>query len=328
MRHNDENAGLMAEVAALYFEQGMSQQEIAEKLYFSRSKVSRLLTRAIEDKIVQITINYPLERLEGIEAEIKSEFGLDEAIVIKSYDTTYQTLIRMTGKAAARYLDEVLPYHGTIGITWGATVYSTIEAMNPIRKKDIRVVPLMGVTEDCHNSAYDTPELVRKMVDKYGGSFSQIYSPLVVENDLVRNSLINEPIIKRVLQDAREVGIVLTSVGEFYNSRTKAWESHFTPEVKKKLEEEGTVGVLLAHFIKIDGSLADEDLDRKVIGISLEELKRIKNVVLVAGGQGKAKTVLGAVRGGYVNTLIIDETLAEKMLAYQKILCGRDNKLR
>lgn len=316
MRHNDENAGLMAEVASLYFEQGMSQQEIAKKLYFSRSKVSRLLNRATEENIVQITINYPLERLDETEAEIKKRFGLDMAVVIKSYDTTYQTLIRMIGKAAAQYLDEVLPYHGTIGISWGATVYNTIEAMEPARKKDIRVVPLMGVTEDCHNSAYDTPELVRKMVDKYGGSYSQIYSPLVVENDLVRNSLINEPIIKRVLQDAREVGIVLTSVGEFYNSRTKAWESHFTPEVKQRLEQEGTVGVLLAHFIKSDGSLADENLDRQVIGISLEELKRIKNVVLVAGGEGKAKTVAGAVRGGYVNTLIVDEKLADKLLTY------------
>lgn len=314
MRHNDENAGLMAEVASLYFEQGMSQQEIAAKLYFSRSKVSRLLTKAVEENIVKITINYPLERLDETEKKLQMQFGLDTVIVIKSYDTTYHTLIRMIGKAAAQYLDEVLPYHGTIGITWGETVYSTIEAMEPVRKKDIRVVPLMGMTEDCHNSAYDTPELVRKMVDKYGGSYSQIYSPLVVENDLVRNSLIREPIIKRVLQDAREVGIVLTSVGEFYNSRTKAWESHFTPEVKKKLEEEGTVGVLLAHFIKSDGSLADEALDKKVIGISLEELKNIKNVVLVAGGERKARTVLGAVKGGYINTLIVDETLAVKML--------------
>ena len=63
LRHNDENAGLMAEVASLYFEQGMSQQEIAAKLYFSRSKVSRLLTKAVEENIVKITINYPLERL-------------------------------------------------------------------------------------------------------------------------------------------------------------------------------------------------------------------------------------------------------------------------
>lgn len=314
MRHNDENAGLMAEVASLYFEQGMSQQEIAARLYFSRSKVSRLLTKAVEENIVKITINYPLERLDDIEEKIQKQFGLSTVIVIKSYDTTYHTLIRMIGKAAAKYLDEVLPYHGTIGITWGETVYSTIEAMEPARKKDIRVVPLMGMTEDCHNSAYDTPELVRKMVDKYGGSYSQIYSPLVVENDLVRNSLIREPIIKRVLQDAREVGIVLTSVGEFYNSRTKAWENHFTPEVKKKLEEEGTVGVLLAHFIRNDGSLADEALDKKVIGISLDELKAIKNVVLVAGGERKARTVLGAVRGGYINTLIVDETLAVKML--------------
>ena len=54
-------AGIMAEVASLYFERGLSQQEIADRLFFSRSKVSRLLSKAIEEKVEEIKINYPLE---------------------------------------------------------------------------------------------------------------------------------------------------------------------------------------------------------------------------------------------------------------------------
>lgn len=318
MRHSDENAGIMAEVASLYFEKQLSQKEIADRFYFSRSKVSRLLTRAVEEHIVEITVHYPMERISVLEAAVRASFPLNHVIVIKSFDTSYHALLRMVGKAAARYIDEHLPDNGSIGISWGETVYSTIEAMEPVRGKNLRVIQLMGTAEDCHSSAYDTPELLRKMVDKYGGSYSQIYSPLVVENDIVRNSLMKEPLIYRVLKEAREVNMVLTSVGEFYNSRTRAWESHFTPSVKQGLEAAGTVGVLLAHFIRIDGTLASPKLDKKVIGISLEELRQIKDVILAAGGEQKAKTVLGALRGGYINTLIVDERLAKKLLYYNQ----------
>ena len=105
MKINDEELGIMAEVASLYFEQNFSQQEIADKLYFSRSKVSRLLSKAIESKVVEITINYPLERIMNLEMKLKDIFELNEVIVIKDYSTTYEMLLKRLGNAAAQYLD-------------------------------------------------------------------------------------------------------------------------------------------------------------------------------------------------------------------------------
>lgn len=314
MRNSDENAGIMAEVASLYFEQRLSQQEIADRLFFSRSKVSRLLSKAIEQKVVEITINFPMERVYSIESELKSIYGLKEAIIIKDYGTSFPMLLKRVANTAAAHLDSILQIHTPLGITWGETVYNVVDAIKPSEKKYINVIQLMGSAEHEAHSAYDTPELVRKLVDKYDGNISQIYCPLVVENELVRDSLIKEPIIQRVLNEAKEAKVVLTSVGEFYNNKTKAWEPVLTPGVKQKLKQDGVVGVLLAHFIKADGSLVDEELDKKVIGISLEDLKNIDNVVAVAAGTKKAKSVFGALNGGYINTLIIDELLALEVL--------------
>lgn len=320
MKNSDENAGIMAEIASLYFEQEMSQQEIADRLFFSRSKVSRLLSKAIKAKIVEITINYPLDRVFHIEYELKTLFALKEAIVMKNFGTSPDMKMKRVSSIAAQYLDGIIKTHMPIGITWGETVFRVVSALKPSEQKDINVIQLMGSTEHDQNSAYDSPEIVRQMVEKYGGNYSQIYSPLVVENDIVRDSLCKEPMIRRVLDEAREAKVVLTSVGEFYNSRTKAWESSLTPTVKQKLRSEGAVGVLLAHFIKLDGSLADEELDRKVIGISLEDLRNIENVVAVVTGVKKAMSVLGALQGGYIDTLIVDEELASEVLRlYHKV---------
>ena len=314
MKINDEELGIMAEVASLYFEQNFSQQEIADKLYFSRSKVSRLLSKAIESKVVEITINYPLERIMNLEMKLKDIFELNEVIVIKDYSTTYEMLLKRLGNAAAQYLDGVIKDNTSMGITWGQTIYHIVEAMNANHHKNLRVIQLMGTTESDNNSAYDAPELVRKIVDKYGGSFSQFYSPLVVENELVRDSLVREPIIRKVLEEARQVDIVVTSIGHFSSRKIKAWEHHLDDAGYRQLSDKGAVGVLLAHFINQHGHLVDETLDQQVIGIKLEDLKQIKNVVAVAGGVNMAKGVYGAVKGGYVNTLIVDERLALGLL--------------
>lgn len=314
MKNNDENAGIMAEIASLYFEQGFSQQQIADRLYFSRSKVSRLLSKAIKENVVEITINYPMERVFRLESELKNIYHLKDVIVAKDYGTSFEMLLKRVTQMAAQHLDQILETHTPLGITWGETVYHVVEEIEPSSKKHINVIQLMGITENDNNSAYDTPKLIHKLVDKYDGGFSQIYSPLVVENDIIRDSLSKEPIIQRVLKEAREAKIVLTSVGELYNSKTKAWETTLNPSVKTRLIKEGTVGVLLAHFIKADGSLADPDLDKKVIGISLNDLKHIENVMAVAVGEKKAICLFGALNGGYINTLVIDELLARSIL--------------
>lgn len=46
-----EKLSLLAEVASMYYERQMSQDEIARRIYTSRSRVSRLLTKAREKEL-------------------------------------------------------------------------------------------------------------------------------------------------------------------------------------------------------------------------------------------------------------------------------------
>lgn len=315
MKINDEEIGIMAEVASLYFEQHFSQQQIADKLYFSRSKVSRLISKAMESKVVEININYPLERILNLENQFRVQFHLNEVIVIRDYSTTYPMLLKRLGSAAVQYLDTAIKDNSSVGISWGQTIYNIVEQIVPNPRKKVKVIQLMGTAEHDANSAYDAPSLVMKFASKFDGTCSQFYSPLVVENDIVRDSLLKEPIIKRVVEEAKRVDVVVTSVGEVSLRKIKAWENYLDEEKWKELTKRGATGVLLAHFLKLNGKIVDETLDKKVIGIQLSDLETIENVVVVAGGANKAKDVLSALNTGYINTLIIDEKLAEAILS-------------
>ena len=50
----------------------------------------------------------------------------------------------------------------------------------------------------------------------------------------------------------------------------------------------------------------------------IEDIKNTENVICVAGLEMKAEAILGAVRGGYINTLITDEEAAKAVLALCK----------
>ena len=50
---------LLAQVASLYYEQGLTQEQVARRLGISRSGVSRLLREARREGIVEIHVRHP-----------------------------------------------------------------------------------------------------------------------------------------------------------------------------------------------------------------------------------------------------------------------------
>lgn len=59
----------------------------------------------------------------------------------------------------------------------------------------------------------------------------------------------------------------------------------------------------------------ETSLAERMIGIGVEDLKNCNETICVAIGEGKAEAVLGALRGNYIRTLIIDDKCAEKILS-------------
>jgi DNA-binding transcriptional regulator LsrR (DeoR family) len=57
--------------------------------------------------------------------------------------------------------------------------------------------------------------------------------------------------------------------------------------------------------------------DRR-IGIELADLRRIPKVVGVAGGEHKAKAILGALHGGFLDVLVTNELAAIRLLELER----------
>ena len=83
------------------------------------------------------------------------------------------------------------------------------------------------------------------------------------------------------------------------------------------------MGDILCHFIDRNGQLVPSDIEGRLISTSLEKLRNLDNTVGVAAGLNKAKAILAALRGGYLETLITDETTAARILE----LCEADDTM-
>src|SRR5580692_9000163 len=100
----DSNQVLL-DVATFYYEQRLTQEQIAQRINTSRSTVSRLLEEARERGIVHIKINYPWQRRQDLEEQLVTRFGLHEARVLVSEQKSEEDILRGIGELAARFLD-------------------------------------------------------------------------------------------------------------------------------------------------------------------------------------------------------------------------------
>jgi len=312
--NENEKLNLLASVATLYYEHNMTQSEIAERLFTSRSKISRLLKEAREKNVVTITINEPWERLFEIEKQFLDKFKLHDVRIINTKGCDYSTTLHKLGEIAAYYIDGIIDKNTILGISWGNTIYNTIQNIKSNKNIPLTVVQIMGAALK-NNPQIDGIDLTKQFANAYGGTYHYLYAPLFVKDKDMREKLMKDPYISDTLALAKRSTLILTSIGSINSTiSNSAWNAYIDSYTQFELQSNGVIGHIGGHFYDINGKQADVELNKNIIGIELEDFLKVPNVICVAGSEEKAKALLGAIRGGYIKTLITDNTAALKIL--------------
>ena len=105
---DNEKRNMLASVANLYYNAEMTQNQIAERFFTSRSKISRMLKEARQLGIVEIKILEPWDRNVELEQEFMIRFALKDVRVISVKEANNTMVIQKLGEVAAYYLDNLL----------------------------------------------------------------------------------------------------------------------------------------------------------------------------------------------------------------------------
>lgn len=310
-----EKLRFLAKLSDMYFNQNMTQVEIANKLSTTRFKVSKMLQDARENNVVEIHINQPRERAHDVEEKLMEKFDLKDAIVLSNDFLEKEELTYSIGRLGAEYIDSIISENSIVGVLWGKTLLKVVDNLKPKKKLPITVVQVMGAAAK-DNPLVDSPELIRKFANAYGGKYKYLFAPLYIENDYVRNALMQEPVINDTLFTASKCDIILTGIGTvdsiFASSR---WLPYFSKNKAIYLKEQGAVGCTCGYIYDINGNYLDIDLNKRIIGIDRNIINHANYRIGVVTSKFKAEAVLGALRGKHVNVLITDDDTATKMLA-------------
>lgn len=310
----DEGDELILEAATLYYEQELTQAEIASRLGTSRSTISRLLKAARAKGLVEITIHRPWARHSQLEARLRSEFGLRDARVLRAGEQSAPEVLDGVGMLAAKYLEGVIREGMILGVSYGRSIAATIRHINPVRQLDLVVVQLLGALGS-DNPLIEGATLTRDLAAKFGGAYRYLYAPLMVKDARTRDQLLQEPLVEDVLAVGRQADIALVGIGALGDEApSMIYRGHLDRTDVARLRAQGAVGNLCAQFFDANGKLLDTDLNRLSVSIGLEGLKQIGMVVAAVSGVQKAAAVLGALRGGYIDVLVIDDKAVDRLL--------------
>ena len=310
----DRYLNLLAEVSYMYYERNMIQSQIADELLISRSRISRLLQAARDEGVVKIKIRRAGERAYELEDRLKRIFNLKEVIVINELEESSENLLKYLGQNAANLIEQSIKPNQTIGMSWGRSVASTVNALQGNSSLKINIVQIIGGAMS-ENANVEQNDIILRMIRKYDGRGFLLSAPLYLSDTDTRETLIKQPVIAFTLEKAATADLIITGIGNISQETFSfMWSGYDNDEELKKLRENSAEGFICGQAYNINGDPVCTGFNDKIIGIRLSKLKKVKSVLAVAGGEQKASAVLGALRGQYINKLVTDTACAHRML--------------
>lgn len=306
---------LLVKVSRLYYEEGLNQDAITTRLGLSRSKVSRLMAQSREVGIVQINVVPPEGLFLDLESRLEERFGLHEVLVIESQPTDPQEVVsRALGSAAASYLLRAISPRSTVGMCWGSTIRFMAAALTSRPYPDAQVVQVIGGLGHPEAEVHAT-ELCRSVSRSLGCGLTLLPVPGIVADTRTRDALLRDVHVQRAVAAFADLDIVFVGIGApTADSVTMRDGSILTHAELDGLLRKGAVGDIALRYYDSEGECIPSDINDRIIGMTLEQIKQVPRVVGVSGGPAKLAAIRAALRGRIINVLITDSVTAAKLL--------------
>ncbi|MGK9053709.1 sugar-binding transcriptional regulator [Neorhizobium sp. CSC1952] len=309
-----EHRELMVRAAWLYHVEGLTQQQIAERMNVTRRRVNEILSEALETGVVRISFDSVLAESVELEAKLRQRFGLKDAVVVPS-PSDPALIHSVLGRGAAGFLGRLIQTQkpASIGVGWGSTLRETIHHMLSLNEPQIKVRSMMGGLT--HGSEINTFEIVRGFAQVLNAQCRYFAAPIYAESAESRDAIISQAVFQQTFKQICEVDVAYLSVGDV--SQQSLQVRYGLPEgmSEKILQKAGAVGDLMGRYLNAAGKEIDHPLNRQVLSPEMEDFRRIGCRIVASGGAHKHRILHAVAQSGLVNVLITDADSARALLA-------------
>jgi deoxyribonucleoside regulator len=298
----------LVDLATRFYVLGQTQARIARDLDVDPATVSRHLKKARDEGIVRIEIRRPRNLQVDLGREIAELYGIKRAVVVSNDDGGSSAV----AYAAADYFSSLLTNGIRLGLSFGRMLSAMMPLLATNTVSDLDVSMLLGGFGRAM-PGIQGHELARHIASLYPRSRTHyLQAPLLVDSPDIKRAMLRDGSIRAALQAAVNSELALVGIGNLDDSAPLIRYGHLNAADRNSLLQSDAVGDVSSRFFDINGKPV-ADLDDRLIAIEREELARIPTVVAVAAGPEKYTAIQGALRTGYVDVLITDETTAKEL---------------
>lgn len=299
----------IVEVARLYYEQNLKQEEIAGKLHISRPLVSKILADAKELGIVTFEIHSPFQNEEALSKEICTKFGLKNCYIARSQEEDTGTN-REILKLAVRRLEEKLGTNSNIGIDWGGKISDLIKELR-FRTSEGHTgyaCSLIG-NSPTPNRSYHSNELLRMLCEKIAYTPKFFYSPAFFSSLTEKNTFMELESCHSIEGLWKILDFAILNIENHPSVPDFASASRFGTA----LTEQKAIGKFLGYYYNLRGELITGEADF-TMQIPIPLLLRIKTVLAISSTNTTPEAIVGLIRTKCVTDIVMDEGTARTIL--------------
>lgn len=310
-----------AAMARRFYLEGKSKIQIAEEFGVSRFKVARVLETALERDLVRIEIRVPSELDAERSDALRARYGLRHAVVVESPADTPPAFgvqnppdeaadPENLGEVAADLLGELVNEGDVLGLAWGRSTIHMAAALH--RLPPCTVVQLTGVY-DAGTADRGSVEAVRRAADVAGGEAHPIYAPMLLPDSATAEALRRQTGIARAFDYFDKVTVACVSIGSWEPGVSTVYDM-LSEQEREHYASLGAAAEMSAHLFDAEGRRIGRDLGERCITVEADRLRRIPEVVAIAGGRRKADAIGAVLRSGLVTSLVTDTAAADHLL--------------
>lgn len=312
------NRQSVATAALLYYKDGLTQSEISQRLNVSRATVVGYLKMAREQGLVDIRVDGTSFSASRLSRDLKAKYGLKDVYIasISCLNNAVESgmrerLIHLAQVAAMAVSGLVMP-NDRIGVAWGQTMGLMAKEL-PLRPvANVSVYQAVGAASSPLMDAAESCTI--RIAASLGAQCNTLHAPAVVSTKELAEQLREEKVIADQLAKLNELNKFIFSIGAINNATHLVQVSIANLDELNWYADRGAACSMTGRVIDHDGHPIHGPLDDRLIGITLDQVKKIPDRIMVAYGPGKYAALKACLAGKWATHVVIDDVTAEKLL--------------
>jgi DNA-binding transcriptional regulator LsrR (DeoR family) len=321
MPRKKSSAGRLDDAARagwLYYIAGQTQEEVAAAMGISRQVAQRLVSLAVEARLVRFWMDHPIAACLDLAARLRDRFGLLQAEVVPTVpgagvgsDDGTVGLGEAGAAEITRWLKAETPIVMAVGT--GRTLKAAIDNLPPIDCPQHRIVSMTGNIAPDGTAAYFN--VIFSMAEVVEARHFPFPLPVFVSSEEERRLMHGQAMIRATLDLAAAADVAFVGIGQMDEAAPLFVDGFISRDELVDVQVKGAAGEICGWIYDAKGVLLDGATNARTASAPVPPPTRCR-VIALAKGKRKVPAIRAALEGRLINGLITDEATARALLVH------------